>query len=279
MRNITDLHPRLQALIGELKFKCEQQGLIIGIGECLRTVAEQDALYAQGRTVPGSIVTNAKGSTYSSQHQWGIAFDFYRNDGSGAYNESGNFFEKVGASAKSIGLGWGGDWTSIKDRPHLYLPDWGSTTTRLRNQYGAPDKFMTTWGCGVQAAETPTAAPVEESKPTPAPAPTATTGYTQKQFIKDVQAATGSKVDGIAGSETIGNTVTISATTNRKHKVVVAIQQRLNALGYNCGTADGIAGPKFTAAVNNYQKKVLGYNKPDGELTARGKMWRSLLGM
>ncbi len=103
--------------------------------------------------------------------------------------------------------------------------------------------------------------------------------YTQKQFIVDVQSATGSKVDGMAGDETIRNTVTVSATKNRKHPVVTPLQKRLNALGYDCGSVDGIAGQKFTAAVNAYQKSVLGYKKLDGEITAKKKMWKSLLGM
>ena len=145
MRDITMCHPRLQELSGRLVEECKKQGLIIKIGECYRTVAEQDELYAQGRTKPGNIVTNARGSSYSSQHQWGIAFDFFRNDGNGAYNESGNFFGKVGAIGKKLGLGWGGDWKSIVDKPHLYLPDWGSTTAQLRQQYGTPEKFITTW--------------------------------------------------------------------------------------------------------------------------------------
>lgn len=155
-RNINELHPRLQEKVSELQKICKNNGLIIGIGECLRTVAEQEELYAQGRTKPGNIVTNARGTSYSSQHQWGIAFDFYRNDGTGAYNESGNFFERVGSLAKSIGLGWGGDWTSIKDRPHLYLPDWGSTATKLKQQYGTPEKFMKTWGNSGNETHSPT---------------------------------------------------------------------------------------------------------------------------
>ena len=96
MRNIDDLHPKLQSLIAKLRAECEKQGLKIGIGECLRTVEEQNAFYAKGRTAPGSIVTNAKGSSYSSMHQWGVAFDFYRNDGKGAYNDNDGFFGKVG---------------------------------------------------------------------------------------------------------------------------------------------------------------------------------------
>lgn len=145
MRNVNALHPELQQKISELRKLCEKKGLKIGIGECLRTVEEQDALYAQGRTKQGNRVTNARGSTYSSQHQWGIAFDFYRNDGTGAFNTAGKFFEKVGALAKSIGLGWGGDWKSPVDKPHIYLPYWGSTAAQLKQKYTVPEKFMKTW--------------------------------------------------------------------------------------------------------------------------------------
>ena len=53
MRDITLCHPRLQTLAAELIKECAKQGLQIKIGETLRTVAEQDALYAQGRTKPG----------------------------------------------------------------------------------------------------------------------------------------------------------------------------------------------------------------------------------
>lgn len=145
MRNIRALHPELQQKISELQKLCSKNGLKIGIGECLRTAAEQDALYAQGRTKPGKKVTNARGSTYSSQHQWGIAFDFYRNDGTGLFNTDGNFFERTGVLAKTLGLGWGGDWKSLADMPHLYLPYWGSTAAQLKQKYGTPEKFMKTW--------------------------------------------------------------------------------------------------------------------------------------
>jgi len=282
MRDIAALHPRLQAKAALLKEQCKKQGISILFSECLRTRAEQDALYAQGRTVPGNIITNAKGSTYSSQHQWGIAIDFYLDmdvNGDGnkkddAFNNSTQLFEQVGSIAKSIGLGWGGDWTRIKDRPHLYLPDWGSTTTKLKQLYGSPERFMATWESNITSNSTDSPNHItSNSNSNNSPS------YGQQQFIRDVQSCTGSKIDGIAGQETIGNTVTVSAVKNRKHPVIVPIQKRFNALHYNCGTVDGIAGPKFTAAVNAYQKKVLGYKNLDGEITARKKMWKSLLGM
>jgi len=102
--------------------------------------------------------------------------------------------------------------------------------------------------------------------------------YSQKDFIKDVQTACGAKVDGIAGSETLSKTVTISAVTNKRHPAVKAVQKRLHALGYTqVGTADGIAGSKFTAAVKAFQKD--NGCVQDGEITAKGKTWKKLLGL
>ena len=104
--------------------------------------------------------------------------------------------------------------------------------------------------------------------------------YTQKQFIKDVQKAIGAKVDGIAGTETLSKTVTLSAKKNRTHAAVKPVQRYLYALGYTqVGTADGIAGDKFTKAVKAFQKEVVGMKKPDGEITAKNKTWKKLLGM
>lgn len=153
-RDITKLHPTLQTKINQLIKECKAVGITIGIGECLRTVAEQDALYAKGRSAPGSIVTNAKGNSYSSMHQWGVAFDFYLNmdiDGDGktsddAYNNATKVFNKVGAIAKKLGLEWGGDWRSIKDLPHLQLSNWGSTPSQLKAKYGTFEAFKKTWG-------------------------------------------------------------------------------------------------------------------------------------
>lgn len=163
MRDVKELHPTLQGKIIQLQNLCKKNGIIICIGECVRTASEQDALYAQGRTKPGNIVTNAKGSTYSSMHQWGIAFDFYLNmdvDGDGktqddAFNNSTRLFNKVGELGKSIGLEWGGSWKSPVDLPHFQLPDWGSTATKLKNAYKTPENFIKTWGrsCSTQKTD------------------------------------------------------------------------------------------------------------------------------
>lgn len=144
-RDITMCHPQLQLLANKLITECKKQGLIVKLGECFMSVAEQDALYAQGRTTKGSIVTNARGTSYSSMHQWGVAFDVIRNDGKGAYNDSDNWFSKVAKIGKSLGLEWGGDWTSLVDKPHFQLPQWGSTPTKLKKLYGNVNNFKKTW--------------------------------------------------------------------------------------------------------------------------------------
>ena len=102
--------------------------------------------------------------------------------------------------------------------------------------------------------------------------------YALEQFVRDVQRACGATVDGVAGPETIGNTVTVSARINRTHPVVVFVQKRLAELGYTqVGEVDGVAGAKFTAAVRAFQED--NQCVADGEITACNKTWRRLLGM
>lgn len=122
------------------------------------------------------------------------------------------------------------------------------------------------------AGNTPVEKPIEK--------PTATNkdSYTLKAFVKDTQKVTGAAVDGIPGPETISKTVTLSASKNNTHEAVKFVQKRLYELGYaEVGVADGIAGPKFTSAVAHFQ---LDNNcVVDGEITAKNKTWKKLLGM
>ena len=58
-----------------------------------------------------------------------------------AYNDSKGHFRKAAEIGKKLGLAWGGDWRSIVDKPHLYLPDWGSGTNILKQRYGTFEAF------------------------------------------------------------------------------------------------------------------------------------------
>ena len=104
---------------------------------------------------------------------------------------------------------------------------------------------------------------------------TSTNTYAFKDFVKDVQRAIGVSIDGIPGPKTLAATPTVSAKKNRTHAVVKYIQKYLNSIGYDCGTADGIAGSKFTTGTIKFQRA--NGCVADGEVTARGKTWKKLL--
>lgn len=101
--------------------------------------------------------------------------------------------------------------------------------------------------------------------------------YQHTDFVREVQMCIGAGMDGIAGSQTLGKTVTVSASKNRKHAVVYVLQKYFKELGYYTAELDRIAGQCFTNAVNRYQAVNLNYRCPDGEITASGRMWKTLL--
>jgi len=144
-RDINLLHPRLRRIIPQIIAECKAQGLPVLVTQTLRTKAEQDALYAQGRTKPGKIVTNAWYP--NSAHCWGVAFDFCRNVKGREYEDTDGFFSKVAAIAKPYGLTWGGDWKNFVDRPHLELTEFmpGASVAWLIRTYSTPEIFMKSW--------------------------------------------------------------------------------------------------------------------------------------
>ena len=144
-RDIDLLHPEMRERCLAFIEACRKSGLIVGISQTWRSKAEQDELYAQGRTKPGSIVTNCR-YPYSP-HNWGVAFDIYRNDGQGAYNDADGWFKRCGQVGKRLGLFWGGDFRSFVDKPHFELPDYlpSNSCRTLISKYGTPEKFRATW--------------------------------------------------------------------------------------------------------------------------------------
>ena len=284
MRNINDLHPELQKKIVELKAACTARGIKIGFSECLRTVAEQDALYAKGRTTAGSIVTNCKGSTYSSMHQWGVAADFYLImdvDGDGrtaddAFNNSTKLFEIVGKIAETIGLEWGGSWKGFKDLPHIQLKDWGSTASQLKNRYGTPERFFKEWDTGEIASNASVTAKSEN-----------TDKMSFKKLVMQLQSALNTEykitpkldVDGLPGPKTLKATPNFSKKESKsKQLTTAAVQALLNYHECNCGEADGIWGKNTNAAVYKFQREKCGF-APDYIFNAGKKSWKKLLNM
>lgn len=186
------------------------------------------------------------GGVSGSYHLYGQAADIKVRDIAPA---------EVAKYAESIGVLGIGLYETDADGHFVHV----DTRTKKSYWYGQKQQRRTTFG-GAPAA------------------PQQTTGYTLEQFIREVQAATGAKVDGIAGPETLSKTVTLSKWWNRKHEAVLAVQKRLLALGYaDVVKADGIAGSKFTKAVKAFQKA--NGCTVDGIITAKNKTWRKLLGM
>ena len=97
------------------------KGVRLRFTQTLRTVAEQNALYAQGRTTKGSIVTNAKGG--QSIHNFALAFDILiMIEKNGKWDitwDRGEYHKRVESFFKKKGWDWGGEFKSFKDYPHF----------------------------------------------------------------------------------------------------------------------------------------------------------------
>lgn len=122
-RSIKDLHPYVKTKAQEFIQACADQGVFILITSTYRDNESQNALYAQGRTTPGKIVTNAKGG--NSFHQYKVALDFVPlRDGKavwGTTGEDGKLWKKAIEIAKSVGFESASEWKTFKELPHLQI--------------------------------------------------------------------------------------------------------------------------------------------------------------
>lgn len=137
------LHPAIRDEVKTLIEQAEARfppEFKIRIVQGLRTIEEQDALYAQGRTKPGKKVTNARGG--SSFHNYGLAIDFailYGTELSWDImadkdKDGVKDWEEVVRVFKEAGYEYGGDWVSIRDYPHLQK-SFGYTWQQLKAKY------------------------------------------------------------------------------------------------------------------------------------------------
>jgi len=141
---ILKLHPKVR---DEVKKIIAEANLLLAdnvevrIVQGLRTIEEQNALYAQGRTKPGPKVTNAKG--LQSNHNWGLALDFCLliNDKEISWSltndldkdKKADWFEVIAIFEK---YGWssGARWKSFTDNPHVEKL-FGFSLNQLRKKY------------------------------------------------------------------------------------------------------------------------------------------------
>lgn len=130
---------KLDSLIPAFRNKAEafitrmkQKGINLVAVQCRRTIAEQNALYAKGRTAPGGKVTNAKGG--SSAHNFGLAVDLcpVGRNGNLWWTAPNALWKQLADEAKSAGLVPGYYFHSIHDPDHFEDPGWRTQRTAWR---------------------------------------------------------------------------------------------------------------------------------------------------
>lgn len=117
--------PELAARVRKMSDTLALLGIEIRVVQGLRTVAEQDALYNQGRTTPGKIVTNCRGGR--SYHNLGLAVDCvpsthgpdmpYDPD----WDSGHPVWKQMEAIGADLGLTVGALWRTFPDAPHFQL--------------------------------------------------------------------------------------------------------------------------------------------------------------
>lgn len=124
-RDLDDAHPKVAAMARELIARCQAKGIDLLITSTYRDAEAQAALYAQGRTKPGKIITNAKPG--ESFHNWRVAFDVVPlRHGKPVWNTTGSdgeLWEQVGIAGESVGLEWAGRWLKFREFPHFQFTE------------------------------------------------------------------------------------------------------------------------------------------------------------
>lgn len=136
-RSLNDLLPPVKERAERLIAQCKEAGIDLLVTCTYRDFEAQTRLYAQGRGLPGQIVTWARAG--DSWHNWQRAFDVVPiRNGKPVWStrgEDGKVWAKVGAIGTSLGLEWGGSWERHPDYPH-FQDRMGRTLYGLKKEAG-----------------------------------------------------------------------------------------------------------------------------------------------
>lgn len=262
-RELARLNPQLAERVRLMAADLRAQGINVVVAPKggLRTFAEQNELYAQGRTKPGNIVTNVRGG--GSYHNYGLAVDIVPTTASGqpTWNASADTWNRIGRAGEQQGLEWGGRWTSFQDRPHFQMAGGTSSATQLLSTYnngGLP----AVWN-RVNQRYPPVGGTVPGNPPTTPTNPTTPT-------TPSLPVPTANLERGSRGAQ------------------VKQLQTALVKLGYmtqaEMNTGQGIFGPRTERALREFQrdhKDVIGRQlAADGDYgpLTRGALGRALSG-
>jgi peptidoglycan L-alanyl-D-glutamate endopeptidase CwlK len=113
------LADKIRQMAAILALDPEPIALVVSAGA--RTWAEQHALFLQGRSLPGDIVTDADGG--QSWHCLGVAVDCEPEvvNGEIDWKASHPQWKRMEAVGVSLGLTTGANWIRLVDAPHFQL--------------------------------------------------------------------------------------------------------------------------------------------------------------
>jgi peptidoglycan L-alanyl-D-glutamate endopeptidase CwlK len=224
-RRLDKVHPTLAAAIKVLIDALAQNGMQVEVVQGLRSFAEQDEIFRQGRSKPGPIVTRARGG--QSNHNYGLAVDVVPfNGGQPNWNAPLGVWTTIGSEAEKLGMEWGGDWRKFVDKPHIQLP--GMSIAECLSLYRrGGNKLDLVWAEASRrllGAAAGVAGIVAGTSPAPARAPGASSSHPTLQL-------------------------------HSRGEAVRALQEALAAAGFmQASGADGIFGSRTLAAVKKFQQ-------------------------
>ena len=128
-RSLDDLIPQARVRVDKLIEVCKAAGIDLLITSTYRDNESQDALYAQGRTQPGKIVTKAKAG--QSFHNYRCAVDVVPLVNGKPVWDDETLWQQIDRLGKQVGLEWAGDWQTFKEYPHFQYTG-GKTLKQLQ---------------------------------------------------------------------------------------------------------------------------------------------------
>jgi len=130
-RSLDDLIAPAKERVERFIALCKDNGIDLLVTSTYRDNESQQALYEQGRTTAGKVVTNAKAG--DSWHNWRCAVDVVPMfNGKPDWDGSHPVWAKVGELGKQAGLEWAGEWRTFKELAHFQYTG-GLTLTDLKN--------------------------------------------------------------------------------------------------------------------------------------------------
>lgn len=128
-RSLDDLIPPAKQRVLSFIEAAKAKGIDLLVTSTYRDSDSQNALYAQGRTAPGKIVTNAKAG--QSFHNYRCAVDVVPIVNGKAVWDDKTLWQQIGVLGESCGLEWAGRWKTFKEMPHFQFTG-GYTLAQLQ---------------------------------------------------------------------------------------------------------------------------------------------------